>query len=153
MLELGSVRLRYFVRGRRVDGSRRNGEHGGGGELPGADGADGCLELVFLLVLNALWLGVALLVSWLARALNRAYRRRTARVHGKPGQTGVAFADAANQREDVYLVWSDSRLALVFARPRWIEVLWTGEELPEWRGSTLRWADGSRVTLPRHALR
>ncbi|WHT21555.1 hypothetical protein N8J89_10990 [Crossiella sp. CA-258035] len=159
VVPLGDVRFRYHVRGRRVDGSRRN---TGGSSSSSADEwvsapleqADGCAGMLVALVVSAvLWvLLLGARAVWVVLRLgSRRLRRRTATVVGGPRQLGVRFADAANQRADVWLAWSGERMALLHVRPKWCEPLWDGE-LPRVERSLLRWPDGSRVRLPKGTL-
>ncbi|GAA2781031.1 hypothetical protein [Crossiella cryophila] len=159
---LGEMRFRYHVHGRRVDGSARNPDQPGSGgaeEMVAAPlgEATGLGELLVAAVVSALlWVLLlgARLVWLLLRLVSRQAARRTATVLGRSRQLGVRFADAANRQDDVWLVWTGQRMALLHVRPKWCQPLWQGEgeSAPRIERRALRWADGSRVRLPAGTL-
>ncbi|MCO1574871.1 hypothetical protein M8C13_03740 [Crossiella sp. SN42] len=125
-------RWRYYVRGRRRDGTPKPPRNRSG--CLGI-GLSGLLDLPGL-VGEALAEGVFALLFWPMRDT----------VRGEEGSGGVRFADAV-RRGGAWLVWSPSRVGLVDGNQ---QLVWTaaGPERPELRlPRRLRWPDGSWVRL------
>ncbi|MCO1574867.1 hypothetical protein M8C13_03720 [Crossiella sp. SN42] len=146
---LGGLKLRYRVRGRRLDGSARWSREGTP-DLP-LEAEDLLLALSWHAVF--LWFVELLLrvFGWLGRLLLlRLGRGRVLTVLARPGTHAVRFADAARPPDGVWAAWSMRRMALVRCGPETCEPLWqgSGEAAPRLERNALCWADGSRLRAP-----
>lgn len=144
-----SIKIEDFRPAYKVDGRRRNGSESGKHPIRWFFGR------IFLPVRNTVLVGLQMIFGNPPSA-----GFRTSTVTGPAGCMALAFADA-NKREqqklrveDIWLVWTRNRSALVRVRTKpqfHLETLWQGDgpHRPQFDGPNhmLRWRDGSTVDL------